>query len=143
MASLSARVKRTFKQAWRQYGKPTATVVRPIDQWNLPGGYAYNEDYDRIMNSAGAVLTGPEAYWVTDTIYIVPNDYSANLQRMIAVGAVPDGTTEFGILTTDLDTVRNGHAIQIDGAWHDVLDTGHAPIGTDETWALIQVKRRS
>jgi hypothetical protein len=143
LASLSAKVKKIFNRAWRRYGQPTATVVRPISEWNLPPGYSYNDDYDRIMDTDGYILTGELEYWVTDTVYIVPNDHSAALRTMIAVGAVPSGSTEFGILTTDLSKIENAHAIQIDGDWHDVVDMAHSPIGTSGTWALIRVKRRS
>lgn len=143
MASLSTKVKKIFNRAWRRYGKPVATVVRPISEWNLPAGFAYDPTYDRIVDVDTVPLNNPEAYWVTDSVYIVPNAYSGDLKLMIAVGAVPAGTTEFGVLSTDLDTIQNAHAVQIDGDWYDVVDTAHSPIGTDGTWALVRVTRRS
>ena len=143
--SLTTWIPRIFNHAWTRYGKPTITAVAPVADWTLPAGFAYNDDLDVIANAAGTVITNPEDYWATDTVYIVPLGRSADLQALIAAGEAPSGTANFLVLDTDAATVRAAHAIQYDGDWCDVQEVAHAPIGLGGSgrWARVTVTRRS
>lgn len=143
--SLSSWIPRIFNHAWKRYGKPKVAAVRPIAQWSLPVGFAYDDDMDVASNAAGAVITNPEDYWAMDYIYIVPVQRSADMQMLIAAGEAPSGTAEFYILEDDAATVRAAFAIEFDGDWYDVQEVAHAPLGLGQSgrWARVRVSRRS
>ncbi|MCD6290045.1 MAG: hypothetical protein J7M34_06025 [Anaerolineae bacterium] len=144
MATLASRVRRIFSQAWKQYGRPVMAAVRPVTQWNLPPGYAYDESVDAVTyGSGGAILPNPEDYWVVDYIYIVPTRESADVRALVAAGVVPEGATEVLILVDDLETARDAHAVEIDGLWYDVISVDPGPPGTGGVWARVSLRRRS
>ncbi|HEY65543.1 MAG TPA: hypothetical protein G4O02_13335 [Caldilineae bacterium] len=144
MVTLARRVRRVFLQAWRRYGRPVMAVIRPVNQWGLPPGYAYDESLDAVIyGDTGDVLPNPEDYWASDYIYIVPAREAADMRALVAAGIVPEGITEVFILADDAPTVRAAHAIEIDGQWYDVISVDHAPAGTGGVWARVQLRRRS
>ena len=144
MVALSQRVRRVFLQAWRRYGQPVMAVIRPVSQWSLPPGYAYDESVDAVIyGDTGDVLPDPEDYWASDYIYIVPAREAADVRTLVAAGIVPEGITEVLILADDAETVRRAYAIEIDGQWYDVVSVDHAPAGTGGAWARVTLRRRS
>lgn len=140
MATLTQRVARMFYRAWNAYGQPTATVVRPLADWNLPAGFSYDERLDRITNSSQAVIRNPEDYWVTDTVYIVPNQNPNELRSLMAAGLVPAGTIEIGVMEADAATIENAHAVQVNGQWYDV---SYIEQGIQAGWRMARLTRRS
>jgi hypothetical protein len=145
--ALASQITAIFHRAWLAYGKPVLTAVRPLATWALPAGFAYDAQYDAIQNSAGTVLPNPEAYWITDTVYIVPLKRTADLDVLIAAGIVPAGTVEVNILAYDVPRVKVAHAAQLNGDWYDVIDVGQAPVGypggATALWARVRLQRRS
>lgn len=144
--SLAARIRRVFLRAWRAYGRPRMAAVRPISQWRLPEGFAYDAARDAIADSAGAILANWDAYWEpVDYIYIVPADTTADLRAMAAAGVVPSGLMDVYVLAADAPTVEACHAIQIQGDWYDVLEVSHGPAGASGqgAWAQVRLQRRS
>jgi len=119
-------------------------VIRPVDRWSLPPGYGYDESLDAVIyGDTGDVLPNPEDYWASDYIYIVPAREAADMRALSAAGLVPDGITEVLILADDAPTVRDAHAVEIDGQWYDVAGVEHAPPGTGGAWARVRLRRRS
>ncbi len=147
MATLAQMIPRIFRQAWRRYGQPFMTVVRPFSDWDLPVGFAYNDELDVIQNAAGIVLPNPEDYWVTDMVYIVPARQTGEARALMVAGLVPAGTVDVFVLATDLPAVRAAHAVEIDGDWYDVVNVGMEPVGvggaTTAVWGRVTVQRRS
>jgi hypothetical protein len=145
--SLATQIASIFQRAWQAYGQPVVTVVRPPSTWALPAGFAYDQTYDAIQNSAGVVLPNPQAYWVTDTVYLVPTKRTADLDVLIAAGVVPAGTVDIYVLAADVATMQAAHACQINGDWYDVKDVGQAPVGYPGgalgIWARVRLQRRS
>jgi len=145
--SLATNVASIFNKAWNAYGKPVLTAVRPRSAWSLPAGFAYDDDYDAITDSAGTVLPNPESYWATDTVYIVPVKRTADLDVLIAAGVVPAGTVDVYVLAADVATMQAAHACQINTDWYDVIDVGQAPVGypggATGIWARVRLQRRS
>lgn len=138
MATLAQRVNQVFRRAWLAYGKPVLTVVRPVDVWNMPAGFAYDADIDRIANASRVVLPNPEDYWVTADVYIVPNKPSNDLRMLMAAGLVPVGTVELGLLSDDAATLENAHAVRYAGHWYNVAAVDSAGIG----WTVVRLVRR-
>lgn len=119
-------------------------VIRPVSQWSLPAGYAYDESVDAVVyGDTGDVLPNPEEYWASDYIYIVPARAAADVRALVAAGIVPEGTTEVFILADDAEMVRQGHAVEIDGQWYDVVSVDHSPAGMGGIWARVTLRRRS
>jgi hypothetical protein len=114
------------------------TAVRPVSGWSLPAGFAYDANLDRITNASHVVLPNPEAYWVTDSVDVVPSVPNRDLRAMMAAGLVPAGTVELGILSDDATTVRNAHAVQYAGEWFNVAAVETAGIG----WTVVRLTRR-
>ena len=145
--SLATNVASIFNRAWKAYGQPILTAVRPYSAWTLPAGFTYDDDYDQITDIAGTVLPNPQSYWVTDTVYIVPVKRTADLDVLIAAGVVPAGTVDVYVLAADVATMQAAHACQINGDWYDVIDVGQAPVGypggSTAIWARVRLQRRS
>lgn len=142
MATLGQLVPRIFARAWQRYGRPVMRVVRPIAHWALPAGFAYNPTVDAITDAAGIVLPNPEAYWTTDDVYIVPTGGTADEQVLAAIGVIPAGTIYVFVLPQDAATVRAAHAIEVDGAWYDVVEVSARPVGAN-AWLRVELRRRS
>jgi hypothetical protein len=113
------------------------------DRWALPSGFAYDPAVDAIRNSAGVTLPNPEAYWATESIYIVPDDGGGETRVLIAAGVIPAGTLTLSILSDDAATVRAAHAVQVSGAWYDVVEVACEPAGGPGGWCDVQLRRRS
>ena len=149
--SLSSRVHKIFIRAWRRYGKPVMYVVHRMSEWTLPAGFTYDDETDSIHDASGLWLPNPEDYWVSEYIYIVPSvrggtgSGTADLEVLIAAGIVPAGTIDVYIMHSDVDTVREAHAVEMSGDWYDVLEVSRAPIGigTEGVWAKTRLTRRS
>lgn len=139
MATLAQRITSIFKRAWTAYGQPTLTAVRPVSQWSLPVGFAYDAHLDRIANAGHVVLPNPEDYWVTDSVNVVPNVPNRDLRALMAAGIVPSGTVELGIRSEDAATLRNAHAVQYGGEWFNVASVETAGIG----WTVVRLTRRA
>lgn len=142
---LSQMIPRIFRLAWHRYGEPSMRVVRPLDEWLLPDGYAYDDATDTVINYYGYILSDEDLFLTADTVYIVPTQRSADLDVLIAAGVVPTGTVDVYILKDDAETVKAAHAIEIDDDWYDVLEVAHAPVGIGDSalWARVRLKRRS
>ncbi len=145
MPTLPQRVRGVFLRAWRAYGRPVLSAVRPRAVWNLPAGWAYYAIHDAVLDTAGNVRRDDElaAYWVSDVVYIVPQTPSADQRALVAAGVVPNGTAEVFILPADLATVRDAFAIQMGGLWYDVVGLGAEPPGTTNAWYAMRLQRRS
>jgi len=143
VAALSAMIQKIFGRAWWRYGKPVLVAVRPTTTWTLPTYFAYDPELDVVKNASGVVLPNPEAYWGTDTVYIVPAADTADVKMLVAAGVVPDGTVEVSVLAADLATVRAAHAVQLSGRWYDVTDVTDAPAGAPAVWGIVRLRRRS
>lgn len=142
MSTLQRMAQAAFRKAWTRYGKPTMTVVKPIASWSLPDGFAYDTSVDAIRNN-GIILPNPEDYWITEQVYIVPDDPGSDMRVLIAAGIVPSGTLTLSILSNDAETVRAAHAVQVDGAWYDVAEVVCEPAGGPGAWCNVQLRRRS
>jgi len=145
VATLAQMIPRMFWQAWRRYGQPLMTVVRPLGDWNLPAGFAYNAELDVIQDAAGTVLPNPEDYWATDLVYIVPARQTGETRMLMVAGLVPAGTVDVFVLAADLPAVRAAHAVEIDGDWYDMVNVGMEPVGVGSgaVWGRVTVQRRS
>ena len=143
MQALDFLVPRIFRQAWERYGKPALWAIRPLADWSLPAGFAYDRSVDAITDAAGTVLPNPESYWAGDYVYIVPIGQTADLRAMVAAGVVPSGMVDVKVLSADLATVRAAHAVQINGDWYDVLEVAQAPVGVAGVWGTVRLRRRS
>lgn len=151
MAQLSDLIPRIFRQAWTRYGKPTATVVRPLAAWSLPAGFSYEANVDTIRNAAGTVLPNPEDYWATDIVYIVPTksnliDSTAQLASLLAGGVTLTGTIDIWVLEDDIAKTLACHALKIGNRWYTVSNTQPAPSGypgSSELWARVTLQGRS
>jgi hypothetical protein len=140
--NLGLVVQRMFRQAWERYGRPVMWAVKPIANWTLPQGFAYNPLHDAVQNTSGIVLPNPEDYWAGDYINIVPLGVTADLRALMAGGLVEAGTVEVRVLVADLPVVRSAHAIQIDGEWYDVTEAASRPVGAG-VWGQVFLRRRS
>lgn len=145
MLPLAHMIPKIFRKAWLRYGRPMMWAVRPVADWSLPAGFAYDSETDMIQNGAGLVLTNVEDYWAGGYIYIVPMGRSGDLDVLVAAGIVPEGTVDVYILRDDAPTVKVAHSIEIDGDWYDVLEVAHAPVGIGDSalWARVRLRRRS
>lgn len=145
--SLATNVVSIFNRAWLAYGQPVLTAVRPVSAWNLPAGFTYDPTYDALTNGSGTVLPNPQAYWTTDTVYLVPVKRTADLDVLVAAGVVPAGTVDIYVLAADAATMQAAHACQINTQWYDVSDVGQAPVGypggATGIWARVRLQRRS
>lgn len=140
MATLAVKVRLAYLRAWKAYGQPVMTVVKQIADWDLPAGYTYDPVVDRVADAGHNVLPNPEDYWVTASIYIVPDKNPAALRNLAAQGLVPDGTMAVGILSDDAAVVAAAHAVQLDGQWYDVAAV---EAGLNAGWQLVRLTRRS
>lgn len=155
MPTLSQLGPRIFRHANRRYGKPYMLVVRPLTQWALPAGFAYDATVDAIANGGGTILPNPEDYWVTDAVYIVPVasvvstvvEDIADRYRLSPLGMVASGEIMVWIAgATDIERVQVAHSIQLGNRWYDVENVQEAPSGypaADGLWALIRLRARS
>jgi len=151
MATLAQLAPRIFRLANRRYGKPYMTVVRPVDDWNLPNDFAYDPDVDAVRNSNGTVLPNPEDYWTSDVVYIVPTkadwrDDVAELFKVVAGGMLNEGTLELWIAQGDISKVRAAHSVLLDRRWYNVENQQEAPSGypgTDGLWSRVRLRGRS
>lgn len=149
--SLAQYASRIFRHANRRYGEPYLTAVRPLADWSLPAGYAYDAHVDAIRNAAGYILTEPQAYWTTDTVYIVPTrssaeDASAEAFALLAGGVAPGGFTEVWVRQSDITTLRAAHALLLDKRWYDIASLQEAPAGyptTDGLWGRLRLRARA
>lgn len=151
MATLAQIIPRIFKHAWGRYGRPTLTAVRPIAYWDLPAGFAYDQDVDAIRNSVGDVLTNPNDYWTTDLIYILPTKSTtaagdvAELQALIAPGITQSGEISIWVLQGDILKLRAAHAILLGDQWYDLVSQQQAPAGYPDStglWARVRLRGR-
>ena len=142
MATLGQLVPRIFGRAWQRYGQPIMRVVRPLAQWTLPAGFAYNATVDAVTDAVGVVLPNPEAYWATDDVYLVPTGGTAEARALAAIGVLPTGTISVYVLPADAATVRAAHAVEVDGAWYDVAEVSASPVGAN-AWLRVELRRRS
>lgn len=155
MPTLSQLAPRIFRHANRRYGKPYLRAVRPLTQWALPAGFAYDANVDAITNVSGTVLPNPEDYWVTDTIYIVPVasvvstvvEDIADRYRLSPIGFVASGEIMVWVEgATDIERVQVAHSILMGNRWYDVENVQEAPTGypsADGLWALIRMRARA
>lgn len=145
--SLKTRVDKIFNRAWKRYGRPQMAVVAPITDWTLPAGFAYDESIDAIANSTHTVILNPEDYWLIDYIYIVPvpPPNTADMDAMLAAGVIPTGLVREYILAIDIPTVREAHAVELNGEWYTVIEAAMAPSGYDPRgiWGVVTLQRRS
>lgn len=132
-----------FRRAWLAYGRPLLRVVRPMSEWTLPSGFAYDPAVDVIRDTTGRVLPNPDAYWVTDTVYIVPARATTDERVLTAAGIIPTGTLYVYVLPQDVATVRNAHAVEAGNVWYDVVEVTAEPIGTEHAWCRVELRRRS
>ena len=145
MPTLPQRVRGVFLRAWRAYGRPVLSAVRPRAAWSLPAGWAYYAIHDVILDAAGNVRRDSELaeYWVSDMVYIVPQTPSAVQRALVAAGVAPDGTVEVFILPADVATVRDTFAIEMGGLWYDVVGLGAEPPSMTNAWYAVRLQRRS
>lgn len=151
MATLKHLAARIFRQANRRYGTPYLQAVRPIAEWLLPAGFAYDADVDAIRNGAGTVLPNPESYWLTDVVYIVPSRFSvenftSEFFSLTAGGISQGGAIEMWIAQADIEIVRAAHAIILDKRIYNVESVQEAPSGYPEAsglWARLRLMGRS
>ena len=142
MPSLDKLVRRVFRRAWQRYGGPVIAVVRPLAQWALPEGCTYDPTTD-VVRCGDDVVGNPEDYWAVDYIYVVPLPQSGDMRILAAAGVVPTGQESFSILPADISTVREAHAIEIDGLWFNVAEVESMPLGATKAWARVGLTRRS
>ena len=154
MPTLAQLGPRIFRHANRRYGQPYLRAVRPLTQWALPAGFAYDADVDAIRNGAGTVLPNPEAYWATDTIYIVPTasvvstvvENIADRMRLIAGGLIEQGELMVWVAQDDIAKLQVAHAVELGNRWYDVQNIQEAPSGyptQDGLWSLVFLRARS
>jgi len=145
MPTLPQRVRGVFLRAWRAYGRPALSAVRPRAAWSLPAGWAYYAIHDVVLDAAGNVRRDGELaeYWVSDMVYIVPQTPSADQRALVAAGVAPDGTVEVFILPADVATVRDTFAIEMGGLWYDVVGLGAEPPRMTNAWYAVRLQRRS
>lgn len=139
MAKLPTRIGMIFRRAWEAYGNPTAAVVKPVAEWNLPAGFSYDARLDRITDAAHQVLPNPEAYWVEETVYIVPATNPDEMATLIAAGLVKPGSMDIGVLSADAAKLENAYAVRIDSVWYvvDGVETGFSA-----GWRRVRLARR-
>ena len=145
MPTFPQRVRGVFLRAWRAYGRPVLSAVRPRAAWSLPAGWAYYAIHDVVLDAAGNVRRDGELaeYWVSDMVYIVPQTPSADQRALVAAGVAPDGTVEVFILPADVATVRDTFAIEMGGLWYDVVGLGAEPPSMTNAWYAVRLQRRS
>lgn len=151
MATLAQMTKRIFRHAWLRYGQPTMLVVRPLSDWTLPAGFAYDQTVDCIRNNAGVVIRNPEDYWVTDLVYILPNRSErsgsiAELQEMLVTGQVTSGGIGVWVLGADIAKVKASHAIKLFDEWYELDHQTPQPAGDPSgagLWAYVRLKART
>lgn len=150
--TLANLARRMFFQAWRRYGCPTLLAVRPRSAWSLPAGFAYDADVDAIRNGAGVVLTNAEDYWVSDTVYIVPEASRraggdlAELQQLLVTGIATLGAVGVWVWGDDIAKLRAAHALRLGDQWYDLDRQGPQPSGypgAHGLWAYVRLRGRT
>lgn len=146
--SLKTRVDKIFIRAWERYGRPKMAAVPPVTEWALPVGFAYDDNIDAIADATHNVILNPEDYWgPIDYIYIVPvpPPNTADMDAMLAAGIIPTGLVREYILAIDIPTVRDAHAVELNGEWYTVIEAAMAPSGYDPRgiWGVVTLQRRS
>ena len=151
MATLAQLIPRIFKHAWQRYGQPTLTAVRPMSYWNMPVGFAYDQDVDAIRDSAGDVLTNVFDYWTSDMIYILPTKSApgggdvAELQALLVPGVAQTGEVSVWVLRDDIYKLRVAHAILLGDQWYYLVSQQQAPAGFPDStglWARVRLRGR-
>lgn len=143
--TLTARLASLFARAHAAFGHPTLAVARPVAQWTLPAGYAYDATTDTLTDGAGAVSRAYSSYIVYDTVNCLPAGTGRDQRALVAAGLVPAGETVVYILPADVATLRAAYGVVLDGQWYDVtaVDLGPAGAGTTGAYAALTLRRRS
>lgn len=146
MSSLMTIVtENTYRDFRRLQGDPTMTIVRPIAQWTLPSGYAYDDVTDTIRHtSTGAVSTNYSTYWSTDSVDMMPLERSDELRNLILAGIVKEGSFDTLILPDDYATVYAGFRALVDSVEYNILTVRKYPFGVSTAFTyLVRLERRA
>ena len=133
--SLARMIPRIFRRANARFGYPAIDVVRPIADWDLPSGFAYDQTLDLVRDSNGTVLRNVMDYWVTDHIYIVPvrhtlKDDVAMLQQLVVNGETTVGALDIWVMgATDIQRVLDAHRVKLGTRWYNVSNVQPFPAG--------------
>lgn len=121
VASQASKV--AFRKVWRILGKPMLKIIKPIDEWTLPGGVLYDRRLDHFVDANG------------DEVQI---DYKA--QNGVQLPFIPQPTSNRLTLTVVGMTTTKQPAVTflwdaktealLRGAWGAVLDGETYHIGT-------------
>lgn len=129
--------------AWRRWGKPTMTLVKPTTQWNLPAGYSLDPNTGNIRDEDGVVLANPSSYMTTQSIGVVPGDHAVIGTSNVAIDVPPDDMTVVKVRYSDLPAVREAQYVILDGENYDVVsDARSRQIAGNTIPADVILKRR-
>jgi len=106
MSRLARAALRTFMQAWRSLGGPMLTVIRPVDQWDLPDGYQYARAQDALLDDEGRPVRDTAPYWTTDAVMALQVRSTERGLELVPGGLVETGRTGYLVRASDLDTLR-------------------------------------
>ena len=128
----------TFNRLWGVANRPTMTAIGPISSWTLPAGYSYSKRADRIVDSNGVPQALDSSWYAdaTDDIAYIPTRLSDEAKAAIATGLLPAGSREAFILATDITTVQNAWALEIDGERYHLRNATGEPGGAAHVYRL-------
>lgn len=122
MSRLATSALRAFMQAWRRLGGPMLTVIRPVDQWDLPDGYRVARAADALLDDAGRPIAPPDTapYWTTDEVMALQVGSTGRELQIVPAGLVETGRGSYLVRASDLDTLRAAWGVKdsLGDLWH-------------------------
>lgn len=144
-------LRRGFLRAWRRYGEPTAVVIRPVAEWNLPPEYTYDEQRDVIEDASGNVIRDFATYQASDTIPVLGVGLALTLSERardkgyeLSAGGVVSGD-EIAVRTLPeyVALLATAFAVRVDGLLYSVSDMNALPEGaTQKGYVNVNLRRR-
>lgn len=124
---------------------PTVTIVNPINTWDLPDGYAYDDGTDTIRHiSTGDVLNNYSSYWNTTDVDMLPLETGEELRTLIMAGIVKEGSLDILIIPADKTIVQNGFRALIGTEQYNIASVSQFPKGaTTDILFQVRLERRS
>lgn len=138
-AAAKAGSKRMFDRVWREQGGLTLTVVRPMAQWSLPAGYAYQEEEDLIRDNSGNVVTNYAALWTTTTVNYIPAALSEMTQTLIVTGMLQPETREVFVWDAAIATVKGCFRVSASSQEYRVNRVTNTP---QAWWGRVVLERQ-
>lgn len=130
----------TFTALRNMVGRPTLRCIQARANWTVTSGYSYDADYDRYVDSSGAVWEPVTANLPYDDIAILPSSGSA-LVELQAAGLIDAGDRVVRILPASKTTVEAAEFFTLDGFEYTLAECTPFPAGA-ALWYTVRLRKR-